>query len=204
MVIWKKSLTTRNSAIWEQWANDGRTMRRCSKLDLKARSHQTNFKWNWHRTQNGSLCDTMLHSHISSAHRIEKVHIYNWNAVFVFQGLAVFMVLNYSEVTYNKTYRYPGWGVGLGWLMSISPVSLIPLYMLFAISRSTGTLKQVRSIGMLKQVRSIGMLKQVRSIGMLKQVCYSLSFPSTCCSLTPHHRDHSNRYLLKTLWLTLH
>ena len=136
------------------------------------------------------------------------------------------MVLNYSEVTYNKTYRYPGWGVGLGWLMSISPVSLIPLYMLFAISRttgtlkqvcsigllkqvrsigllkqvhSTGTLKQVRSIGMLKQVRSIGMLKQVRSIGMLKQVCYSLSFPSTCCSLTPHHRDHSNRYLLKTL-----
>ena len=70
------------------------------------------------------------------------------------QGMSILCVYNYSEVTYNRTYHYPKWAIGCGWLMSFSSVSFIPLVMVWKMAWAKGSFIEVRSVWQVFEARS--------------------------------------------------
>uniref|UniRef100_A0A8C2UDZ6 Transporter n=1 Tax=Coturnix japonica TaxID=93934 RepID=A0A8C2UDZ6_COTJA len=61
--------------------------------------------------------------------------------------LAVFFfsLIKYTPLKYNNSYVYPPWGYMLGWLMALSTMVCIPLYVIFILLRTKGSLKQTSS-----------------------------------------------------------
>uniref|UniRef100_A0A8C4XCW5 Transporter n=1 Tax=Erpetoichthys calabaricus TaxID=27687 RepID=A0A8C4XCW5_ERPCA len=57
-------------------------------------------------------------------------------------GTFIYSLVDYIPLKYN-TYVYPAWGYVLGWILSLSSISFIPLWMLFGLFRAKGTLCEV-------------------------------------------------------------
>ncbi len=62
------------------------------------------------------------------------------NSLQVIFGL---IMSTYSDLTYNKTYIYPGWAIGVGWVMACSSIVMVPIVMVARICMANGTLKEV-------------------------------------------------------------
>ncbi|KAJ6659966.1 hypothetical protein lerEdw1_018163 [Lerista edwardsae] len=54
----------------------------------------------------------------------------------------LFSLIRYTPLRYNNIYDYPQWGIALGWLMALSSMICIPLYVVFILLRTKGSLKQ--------------------------------------------------------------
>ncbi|KAK2168453.1 hypothetical protein NP493_1231g00013 [Ridgeia piscesae] len=54
----------------------------------------------------------------------------------------VLCVYSYSELTYNRTYKYPRWAILFGWAMACSSVIMIPLTAIVKLAMEEGTLRQ--------------------------------------------------------------
>lgn len=52
----------------------------------------------------------------------------------------IMVIANYSDLTYNRTYLYPRWAIGIGWALACSSIIMIPIVMIVKIMYAEGTL----------------------------------------------------------------
>uniref|UniRef100_A0A3B5M7W6 Transporter n=1 Tax=Xiphophorus couchianus TaxID=32473 RepID=A0A3B5M7W6_9TELE len=57
-------------------------------------------------------------------------------------GTFAFSLIKYTPLKYNNVYVYPWWGYFIGWLLALSSMVCIPLWMAYKISTAQGTLKE--------------------------------------------------------------
>ncbi|XP_037642349.1 sodium- and chloride-dependent GABA transporter 2-like isoform X1 [Sebastes umbrosus] len=60
----------------------------------------------------------------------------------LFTGLLLFSVAKYIPLTYNNTYQYPWWGHAIGQLLAFSSIVMVPLWFLYSLAVTPGTLRQ--------------------------------------------------------------
>ncbi len=71
-----------------------------------------------------------------------RYNIFYWLLLQVIFGL---IMSTYSDLTYNKTYIYPDWAIGVGWVMACSSIVMVPIVMIARICMAKGTFKEVCS-----------------------------------------------------------
>ncbi|KAM9375373.1 sodium- and chloride-dependent GABA transporter 2 [Pholidichthys leucotaenia] len=57
-------------------------------------------------------------------------------------GTFIFSLVKYSPLTYNNEYVYPWWGDGIGWILALSSMLCVPLFVAVKLYRTPGTLKE--------------------------------------------------------------
>ncbi|XP_072291290.1 sodium- and chloride-dependent GABA transporter 2 isoform X2 [Eucyclogobius newberryi] len=57
-------------------------------------------------------------------------------------GTFLFSLIKYTPLKYNGVYVYPWWGYGIGWVLALSSIMCIPLWIIFKVSTTPGTLKE--------------------------------------------------------------
>ncbi|XP_029318284.1 sodium- and chloride-dependent GABA transporter 2-like isoform X2 [Cottoperca gobio] len=57
-------------------------------------------------------------------------------------GTFAFSLIKYTPLKYNNEYVYPWWGYAIGWLLALSSMVCIPLWMVYKISTTQGTFKE--------------------------------------------------------------
>uniref|UniRef100_A0A8C9DV44 Solute carrier family 6 member 11 n=1 Tax=Prolemur simus TaxID=1328070 RepID=A0A8C9DV44_PROSS len=62
-------------------------------------------------------------------------------------GIFIFFLVKYKPLKYNNVYTYPTWGYGIGWLMALSSMLCIPLWIFLQLWKTEGTLPEVRQPG---------------------------------------------------------
>ena len=70
--------------------------------------------------------------------------IWRWLNAGVVQGVFVFSVVQYEPLVYMN-YRYPAWGEGIGWMMALSSIIVIPGYAIYLLIVTPGNMRQVFS-----------------------------------------------------------
>uniref|UniRef100_A0A8C7WZ37 Sodium-and chloride-dependent GABA transporter 2 n=1 Tax=Oryzias sinensis TaxID=183150 RepID=A0A8C7WZ37_9TELE len=60
-------------------------------------------------------------------------------------GTFAFSLIKYTPLKYNNVYVYPWWGYIIGWLLALSSMICIPLWMVYKIGTTQGTLKETRA-----------------------------------------------------------
>ncbi|OXB73755.1 UNVERIFIED_CONTAM: hypothetical protein H355_007888 [Colinus virginianus] len=54
-------------------------------------------------------------------------------------GIFIFFLVKYKPLKYNNVYTYPDWGYGIGWLMALSSMICIPLWICIKFWKAEGT-----------------------------------------------------------------
>uniref|UniRef100_A0A673IP64 Transporter n=1 Tax=Sinocyclocheilus rhinocerous TaxID=307959 RepID=A0A673IP64_9TELE len=54
-------------------------------------------------------------------------------------GTFIFSLVKYSPLKFNNTYMYPWWAYGIGWFLTASSLSLIPINMIYKLYMGKGT-----------------------------------------------------------------
>ncbi|KAL2093894.1 hypothetical protein ACEWY4_011206 [Coilia grayii] len=57
-------------------------------------------------------------------------------------GTFAFSLIKYTPLKYNNEYVYPWWGYALGWLLALSSMVCIPLWVVYHVYITKGTLKE--------------------------------------------------------------
>nr|XP_033506701.1 sodium- and chloride-dependent GABA transporter 2-like [Epinephelus lanceolatus] len=57
-------------------------------------------------------------------------------------GILIFSLVKFTPLSYNNIYHYPWWGHALGLLLALSSVSMAPLWFLYSLIVTPGTLRQ--------------------------------------------------------------
>uniref|UniRef100_A0A672Z3E1 Transporter n=1 Tax=Sphaeramia orbicularis TaxID=375764 RepID=A0A672Z3E1_9TELE len=58
-------------------------------------------------------------------------------------GILLFSLVNFTPLRYNNTYQYPWWGYALGLFLAFSSVFMAPLWFLYSLAVTPGTLRKV-------------------------------------------------------------
>lgn len=62
-----------------------------------------------------------------------------------FQGTFIFNIVQYQPLKFNKTYVYPDWAYILGWFLGLFCVFLVPLWIIYKLTRSKMSAWQVKN-----------------------------------------------------------
>ena len=65
--------------------------------------------------------------------------------ILILQFIFIFQFVTYSPLSYDE-YKYPDWGQAIGWLLTLTSLSLIPAVMIYKLINTTGTMKEVLNI----------------------------------------------------------
>ncbi|XP_036426834.1 solute carrier family 6 member 22, tandem duplicate 1 isoform X2 [Colossoma macropomum] len=57
-------------------------------------------------------------------------------------GTFIFSLVKFTPLKFNNTFEYPWWGYAIGWWFTLSSTLMVPLWMIYALLRSRGSLKQ--------------------------------------------------------------
>ncbi|KAK1789717.1 hypothetical protein P4O66_015614, partial [Electrophorus voltai] len=57
-------------------------------------------------------------------------------------GTFAFSLIKYTPLKYNNEYVYPWWGYTLGWLLALSSMVCIPLWVIYKMGTAKGTLRE--------------------------------------------------------------
>ncbi|XP_072528348.1 sodium- and chloride-dependent GABA transporter 2 [Salminus brasiliensis] len=57
-------------------------------------------------------------------------------------GTFAFSLIKYTPLKYNNEYVYPWWGYALGWLLALSSMVCIPLWIIYKMVTAKGTLRE--------------------------------------------------------------
>ncbi|KAJ4937348.1 hypothetical protein JOQ06_001912 [Pogonophryne albipinna] len=57
-------------------------------------------------------------------------------------GTLIFSLVKFTPLKYNNTYEYPWWGFAIGMVLALSPVLLTPLWIIYCMAVTPGTLRQ--------------------------------------------------------------
>ncbi|KAJ8401393.1 hypothetical protein AAFF_G00386240 [Aldrovandia affinis] len=57
-------------------------------------------------------------------------------------GTFAFSLIKYTPLKYNNEYVYPWWGYALGWLLALSSMVCIPLWVIYKTCTTNGTLRE--------------------------------------------------------------
>ncbi|XP_019748830.1 sodium- and chloride-dependent GABA transporter 2 [Hippocampus comes] len=57
-------------------------------------------------------------------------------------GTFAFALIKYSPLKYNNDYVYPWWGYGIGWVLALSSMLCIPLWVAVQLHSTSGSLRQ--------------------------------------------------------------
>uniref|UniRef100_A0A667XY90 Transporter n=1 Tax=Myripristis murdjan TaxID=586833 RepID=A0A667XY90_9TELE len=63
--------------------------------------------------------------------------------LFSVQGILLFSLIQFTPLKYNNTYQYPWWGYAIGMFLALSSALLVPLWFLYSMTVTPGTLRQV-------------------------------------------------------------
>lgn len=64
---------------------------------------------------------------------------------FFFKCTLLFSLVKYTPLKFSNTYEYPWWGYIIGGFFTLSSTLVVPVWMLYAVSVTPGTVKQVQS-----------------------------------------------------------
>ncbi|XP_008317991.1 sodium- and chloride-dependent GABA transporter 2-like isoform X2 [Cynoglossus semilaevis] len=73
-------------------------------------------------------------------------HCLKYATPLVCMGTFIFSLLKHTPLKFNNTIEYPWWGSALGWWFTLSSTLMVPLWMLYKLSSTPGTLRQRISI----------------------------------------------------------
>ncbi|KAJ8382769.1 hypothetical protein SKAU_G00035470 [Synaphobranchus kaupii] len=62
--------------------------------------------------------------------------------VMLTEGTFAFFISKYSPLKYNNVYVYPWWGYVLGWFLALSSMGCVPLWIIYRICTTKGTLRE--------------------------------------------------------------
>ncbi|XP_078143767.1 sodium- and chloride-dependent GABA transporter 2-like [Centroberyx gerrardi] len=57
-------------------------------------------------------------------------------------GILLFSLVKFTPLKYNTTYQYPWWGYAIGICLALSSALLVPLWFLYSMTVTSGTLRQ--------------------------------------------------------------
>ncbi|KAL7386497.1 hypothetical protein ABVT39_009354 [Epinephelus coioides] len=66
--------------------------------------------------------------------------------LMVTEGILLFSLIKFTQLKYNNTYQYPWWGYAIGILLSFSSALLAPLWFLYSMAVTPGTLRQKATV----------------------------------------------------------
>nr|XP_061795531.1 sodium- and chloride-dependent GABA transporter 3-like [Nerophis lumbriciformis] len=69
---------------------------------------------------------------------------YSWKFVtpFLSTGILFFFLVQFTPLKYNNTYQFPWWAYALGLLLAFSSVIMIPLWILYSVTKTPGSITQ--------------------------------------------------------------
>uniref|UniRef100_A0A4W4ENF1 Transporter n=1 Tax=Electrophorus electricus TaxID=8005 RepID=A0A4W4ENF1_ELEEL len=113
------------------------------------------------------------------------------------QGTFVFSLVKYTPLKFNNTYEYPWWGYAIGGFFTLSSTLIIPLWMVYKISNTSGSMRQSKSCAPLLQTCIFGNL-QKSSCHLARLTPSQTSRPYALFAVSPPQiykqiHTHSNR-----------
>ncbi|XP_018602395.1 sodium- and chloride-dependent GABA transporter 2-like isoform X2 [Scleropages formosus] len=77
-------------------------------------------------------------------YRPSSVMKYCWQycTPFICTATFIFSLIKFTPLKFNNVYEYPWWGYSIGWFFTLSSTLMVPLFMVYGIAVTPGTLRQ--------------------------------------------------------------